>query len=484
MRSLTDEKFRRSNRKSARVLYVALAMLLAYFLVVNPYDRPMQVLVQGALIVTFGSLPIAVWLRSPRNAPVPILGLYFFFYVIAFGVAGFIVPERAQFDLAVADDDYSLALNMTGVALLATAVGYQVIGRAKIGNAPRVLRLDDPRYDQIAIGVAYPTVLILEWVARQMEVAGASLLFAGIHQFLFIWALYAAWRGRLPRVLRLIVLLGILPFELLVYSNVANGQLGGVLVYGQIISVTYAAAKGRFPVWPIVAVFGLFVVLEPVKGEFRDATWRQGYSPGPLAGALLFANLASESIQRSDWSFGGSVDRAYARINDLQTTAAVGRDASESDFLDGATFLPILSKLVPRFLWPDKPSEDSGNRWARQFGYIGPGDFTTSFNLPWLTEMYINFGWAGVVGVSILVGALISFITRWLVFGAQTPTHFAAALTVGSAFFWPESNLSLQIGSALIALLGILTFMHLFSIIPRRAEFKREMRMPRTDPRA
>ena len=122
------------------------------------------------------------------------------------------------------------------------------------------------------------------------------------------------------------------------------------------------------------------------------------------------------------------------------------------NFRNGVTYLPLLTKWIPRAIWPDKPREDQGNSWAHDYRYVGENDYSTSFNLPWYPEMYMNFGWPGVVIISGLIGLLMSAIWNIVAKGATVPSQFAAGMMFCSVFYFPESNLSIEIGNLLIML--------------------------------
>jgi hypothetical protein len=57
----------------------------------------------------------------------------------------------------------------------------------------------------------------------------------------------------------------------------------------------------------------------------------------------------------------------------------------------------MLFKFVPRFIYPDKPQEVSGQSFGHRYGLLDPSNFETSYNLPQLLECYINFGVPGII---------------------------------------------------------------------------------------
>ena len=141
------------------------------------------------------------------------------------------------------------------------------------------------------------------------------------------------------------------------------------------------------------------------------------------------------------------------RVNYLYTFGAVISDTpSRLPFLLGESYYPLFTKFVPRLFWPGKPIEDFGNKWARRYGYLGNiSDTTTSFNLHWLPEMYMNFGSYGVFLISFFLGILVHFLTRMFWQEAADPSTFAFGMTLGLPLFFVESNMSMVLGNVIIA---------------------------------
>jgi hypothetical protein len=172
-----------------------------------------------------------------------------------------------------------------------------------------------------------------------------------------------------------------------------------------------------------------------------------------------------------------SLYKAFDRINHLHVTSCViAQTPSVHPFQNGATYFPIFTKFIPRFLWPGKPVEDLGNRWAKWYGYLANRDFTTSFNLPWLTEMFLNFGWAGVICINILIGIMFCFL-KPLWSHPENPEEVAFGLTLGMPLTLVESHLSMKLGSLIIGVPILFAFfLSLSFFFPRITSFQKRCR--------
>ena len=115
----------------------------------------------------------------------------------------------------------------------------------------------------------------------------------------------------------------------------------------------------------------------------------------------------------------------------------------------GETYKPLFTSMIPRAVWPGKPEERTGNAFGRRYGILAETERQLSFNLPWITEMYANFGRAGVILGMALVGLLFGFLERFLARPGMTALEFVTGATILLPLFFQESNFSLVTGSLL-----------------------------------
>jgi len=66
-----------------------------------------------------------------------------------------------------------------------------------------------------------------------------------------------------------------------------------------------------------------------------------------------------------------------------------------TEFLNGETYKLLMTKFIPRIVYPNKPSELWGQKYAKNFNFLPTSDTTTSINLDSISESYINFGFYG-----------------------------------------------------------------------------------------
>jgi hypothetical protein len=115
-------------------------------------------------------------------------------------------------------------------------------------------------------------------------------------------------------------------------------------------------------------------------------------------------------------------------IRHIPTTTVGGREAIDFDSLltlvsqpslrraRGGTYIPILTFPIPRAVWANKPA-GGGDTWFTETyfpEYYATGGHTET-SISFIGEAYANFGVAGVLFGSLLVGMLLSFLyTRFV----------------------------------------------------------------------
>jgi hypothetical protein len=115
-------------------------------------------------------------------------------------------------------------------------------------------------------------------------------------------------------------------------------------------------------------------------------------------------------------------------------------------FLNGGSYESIIYKLIPRFIYKNKPYEVWGNIFGKLYMILSPEDFLTSWNFPILSEFYSNFGFKGIIFGMLILGLL----TKSLIFFTHSFNKSTLISSMGYIvifnLFFQESNLSQSIG--------------------------------------
>lgn len=425
----------------------------------NPYDKPAAHLWMGIAILVLSLWPLDRWLRVCGRRTIPIFELHLFFYAVCFGLAAFIdPPKQVAYSLGTNEQSYTLGLEAALLGIGGLYMGYFVSRLSRGTLLARLAPRFPARIDAFSILYIYPVALVGSLFVQHLHVSALAQILPAFRLFAFAWALCAVWSGAVRKVWLRVAMVAFVPIELFAFSGLLTGHLAGILIYGELIVVLYALCKGRILIWIAIAGVTIFAVLQPIKGQFRDIVWHQetGLSAAQRADLMTDMTLRATRTAAATGSVSDMLQTAYARLGQLTVSSAyIQATQRTGDYLDGGTYLPILTKWIPRALWPGKPAPKVGNDLGRAYGLLGQRDYTTALNLPWLPEMFMNFGWTGVVVVSTLVGWFIGLLKRGIMDRVRSPVEIAFAYSLAAGFLYPESNMSLGVGGMIIAWISI-----------------------------
>jgi hypothetical protein len=224
----------------------------------------------------------------------------------------------------------------------------------------------------------------------------------------------------------------------------------------------YSSRKlGRVPLLFIPFVIS-FAVISPIKSEFREIVW--------------FSDKAFSSIERLeviselyiDYLEGKNVQTNRSEIDDdksnffwrysYQASAlsmAMELTPSQVPFWEGESYA-VISKFIPRFLWPKKPKEDMGYKFGTRYSIIDASNTNTSMNTPILTEMYINFGKLGILFGMMVLALVYVFLNNYL--NSNTTSNIGKVYSISMLFpfVMHESNFTLAFGNIPLLIFSIL----------------------------
>ena len=239
----------------------------------------------------------------------------------------------------------------------------------------------------------------------------------------------------------LVIAAGVMRFG----NAIAAGWLGSALTWAIAGAALYLVLRRRIPWAAVLLGVASILFLQVGKQAFREAYWTSGNQGAgethsgfweraqfwfEASAAQWSDALSGEGLTPTNRATAAVVERASLLT---QVAHVVEVTPSQLPFQQGSTYSYALVALIPRFLWPDKPTVNDANRYY-QLAY-GLSDAKsvnmTSIAVGSMAEGYINFGWLGVVVVMVGIGAVLKIYER--------------------AFFVEQSNgLILCIGVALI----------------------------------
>ena len=416
------EKLRRSQRGSFELAWLAGALgLIACLNLYAPAGPGWMVRVLASVVVVAGLLPAYLWERA-QISDLPFLPVLGAMYALYFGTPVFL---RQRLTLAsyssgppIPEASIVTALLLTLLGLCCVFAGYCLVrlhvkGRARPTTPPRipvVILLSAFGTAAYAFEIRNPLAAELR---ELLELASSCMILAAC----LLYARYAH-RGRQSSVAALLVVSLVVVRLLLGLSTGAPAQFYGMLIPLLMLS---AVRHKRMPMMAAAIGLILFAMLQAAKPDFRTEFWyqRRAETESPWAAGVSYLRDALDAARSTD--FKQVIDQFSSRIGYL-TTFAVVTEATPTviPYWGGETFIPLLTKPVPRAFWPSKPEEVTGQSFGHRYALLQRTDTTTSYNLTQLVELYANWGVIGVCVGMLLLGAAFGLLHSVVVSDPKT----------------------------------------------------------------
>jgi hypothetical protein len=213
-------------------------------------------------------------------------------------------------------------------------------------------------------------------------------------------------------------LLLVLFVALTFFGGLATGWLGTGAVVLAVTGYVLIDVRHRIPKVAVALALLYVFFLQPAKEQFRLAYWGRETSSGAVERAADWI-----STSRTVWSNtlasatpGAWRDLIYSSMGRgtlLPQTASVMDVTPGIVPYQGSRMYGYLAvTLIPRAIWPQKPSVNEANRFYQvTYGITAEKDLDgVSISVGMLTEAYISYGWPGAVAVMFAAGIFLNLV--------------------------------------------------------------------------
>jgi hypothetical protein len=213
----------------------------------------------------------------------------------------------------------------------------------------------------------------------------------------------------------------------------------------------------RFRIVPVAVVLALLVPLHYGKHRMRDAYWyrsdAESTSLAPAQYPDFFAQWVQYSIENITTPDAGGRAASFSTRASLVQLFLLARERQRegAPALNGASYAIIPSLLLPRALVPDKPASHEGTYLLNIHYGLQRREDTRTTTIGWglFNEAFGNFGYTGIAGLALFLGAVLGGYARWtqrvpelsarfllavLVLMMASQTEFSAGVLVSSLF--------------------------------------------------
>jgi len=396
-------------------------------------------------------IPTFIYIRSKDRAPMPFMALAGGYYAVFFAISVFFFPTPRplpKYGVQIS------GLSVEGMILALIGIGLMI---GSYFLAEKLLTKKLPPF-HLPQHYAANRLRILLWLLiagyLAWHVIPGVKEIPSIGQFiqptgpLAIAMMIVLWRkGELPKIDAILCLLVVLPIIL------AQAFLSGLLTSAVLLCAFLAIIlfyTGFRNFWLYGLVPALFVIaIYPGVAGYRAHTWgEQSKHFGVMERATIFYEKTQEAWTRKKHFEITVLEPLIHRLSGhVLLSKVVERTPSTVPYWNGKTYKPVLTNLVPRVIWPEKPREDLGQKFAHRYQMIAPENTTTSINVPWIVEMYANFGRIGIILGMMLAGGFLALLSAFFNRPTMTPLEFVTGAAIIFPLVYPASNFSLMTGT-------------------------------------
>lgn len=392
----------------------------------NPVT-PIQFLLAFALLL----IPWTSYLnwRRKLNDELPVFAMISFMYWLYYAVSLFwgdliIHVARTVLGHQASSEALTLALAMSLVGICCLWLG----AKTRLANliAPRrnvEVSVDLKRRNylrgvliaSVVLSLVEPSAYLLGEGGRQ--IVSISLSFIPLLAFTILLRLYL--KGEASQIDKVLIL-GFLVTRLV--GGLSSGWLGAAAAIMIISAATYLAERRRVPRAAVIAVMVFTLFFQVGKNEFRQVYWTQKTEASQWDRVTFWVDTSLEKWSTAISDPSGDdlkhlVNQSISRVSLLTQSAHVlEQTPSVVPHQYGRMYSYLLVTLIPRFVWPNKPSVNEANQFYQiTYGVTAEQDINkVAIGVGVLTEAFISFGWLGVIGIMFLMGIFFDFYQRTL----------------------------------------------------------------------
>ena len=205
-----------------------------------------------------------------------------------------------------------------------------------------------------------------------------------------------------------------------------------------ITMIIYYIFKKKIP-WFLIIFFLFLIILSPFKNILRVGNLHL-YETFNIK-QLILKNEVKQSID----SLGSNHGIARVLNTYFIYHFVLLKVPDEYPYFEKSTYSHLITSLIPRVLWKNKPSSEVGREFSIKYKF-NPKDNPTSINLPWVAELYLNFSFFGLFFGMFLIGIFIALLTKLVSVPKNNYIQYISGLVVVVPLILSESNFALMVG--------------------------------------
>ncbi len=443
---------KRRSRLVPKRVWVQFALIVAFYGLFFSFWQlepvPWNVHLASTALMAVCLYPIMSW-RAKGSLGPPMFELICLAYALQFALPVYLQPNEIMIQdklILISWSEVQTSLLLTTLGVASMVFSYALTTRLNISS--RLPQLDlplDPRKRNnflkfaILVGVG---LALMQAIGSAPDNSGPLGAFVRVLTnqlnlaiILLAYQIYR-YRHRSKRTLLMLYALTGVAFLL----GLSSGMLEGALIPLALLFIVRWDSTRKLAWRYLIIAAVLFLLLNPIKIEYRAQAWFGDANMSLPARIGLWADLAKDNLtgelESTTASSGGFIQNATSRFDLLHRFAYVGQMTPEVvPFYEGETYTYLLYGWIPRIVWPAKPgASDASRQMDIDYGFLYdiPGQ-SASIGIGQLPEAWVNFGAPGIVVVLLLQGMFFALL-RGMLTGPRSEGGQAIYLSIMVSF--------------------------------------------------
>jgi hypothetical protein len=377
--------------------------------------------------VVLGILAVAKDLRHGIRGVTPATVFAMFSGVLT-GVAnvtGLSSPNTDHEDVFFLYVDEAFLLTASTISYVGTV--FTLLGMAWVleFEFSKVLPVINGSFSQSALSRVIPiaavTILLSTGPIRGLGIGAIGALLGFFPTFAVFLLSFSGWRNHKSlQVWVALALAAVVAAHALFFAYLRSAVVIPMFAFalGAVLGARSARPlRSRFML-PVYGAGGAFVVVFKAFGELRSS----------MGAGMDRIDTLRAADSGNAWE---SVLAFVSRLSSFNQLSQVAHLVDRDGLYRGATLEYLGYAFIPRVLWPEKPIIAKGQWFAFEIGRaqeLDSGLYSNSINMTVPGELYLNFGWIGVMTGCLLVGAYFMLLWRATSFWETDDNHLGQAL--------------------------------------------------------
>jgi len=146
-----------------------------------------------------------------------------------------------------------------------------------------------------------------------------------------------------------------------------------------------------------------------IKAEWRDRIWSGVISESPIERMVLFFEVSGRVVNQLNMTAAAELLVARLTSGEIFLAQVTERVPTTVPHENGRLlWMAVQNTIIPRFLFPEKASLGGDSWLVRKYAgeHVAGDESAASIGLGYMAEFYIDFGVAGMIGLSLMWGLI------------------------------------------------------------------------------